>query len=104
MNTTATSGIADGILSVANSPSSAGLGAINNAANGNAISAHGNMVVFGNLSVTGTKSSVQEVETPEGPRAVVYSAVESATSHTEVSGVGQLTNGTAEIALPDDFA
>ncbi len=64
----------------------------------------GDAVVVGDLQVTGSKSFVHPVSTDEGSQAVSYKAVEAADSHTEVTDVGQLSDGRAEIDLPDHFA
>lgn len=49
------------------------------------------------------KNFVEIVDTPDGERAVVYTAVESARVRTEVSGIAQLENGRAVVELPDRF-
>ena len=60
--------------------------------------------IDGDIEVTGTKHFVQAVTTADGPREVVYTASEAPTPRTECSGVAQLTDGRAEVTLPEHFA
>lgn len=60
--------------------------------------------IQGNIEVSGTKHFVETVQTSEGTREVVYTAGESPTPRTEVSGVERLSDGRVEITLPDHFA
>jgi len=64
----------------------------------------GDASVTGDLEVSGTKNFVQSVDTDDGPREVVYTAVESGTPHTEATGVARLEDGRAAVDLPDHFA
>lgn len=57
----------------------------------------------GHVEADGEKRFVQSVETSGGEKEVVYTASESATPHTEISGVAELEDGRAEVALPDHF-
>ncbi len=64
--------------------------------------------IDGNLGVTGTisagsKNFVHPVDTADGEKEVVYTSSEAPTPRTEVSGVAELSDGRAEIALPDHF-
>lgn len=60
--------------------------------------------VDGDLEVTGNKNFVQAVDTDDGSREVVYTAVEAGTPHTEASGVARLVDGRAAIDLPEHFS
>ncbi len=57
----------------------------------------------GGLEVEGSKDFVQEVDTEDGKREVVYTATEAPAARTEVSGVAAIEDGRVEIALPDHF-
>jgi hypothetical protein len=57
----------------------------------------------GNLEVEGTKHFVQAVETPTGPKEVVYTSVEAGKPHTETNGVEEMEDGVTTIDLPDHF-
>lgn len=57
----------------------------------------------GNLEVEGTKHFVQAVETPTGPKEVVYTSVEAGKPRTEVSDVAEMMDGRAEVELPTHF-
>jgi hypothetical protein len=76
---------------------------------GGPITALGDPVeVSGDLDVSGTvtadsKNFVQTVDTDAGEREVVYTSTESPTPRTETSGVATLTDGRAEIDLPEHF-
>ena len=59
--------------------------------------------VNGDLDVTGNKNFVQTVDTDDGEREVAYTATEAGTPHTECSGVADLEDGRAEVALPEHF-
>lgn len=59
--------------------------------------------IEGDLMVSGTKNFVQAVETPTGQKEVVYTAVESGMPRTETTDVAELSDGRAEIELPDHF-
>ncbi|WP_254820882.1 hypothetical protein [Haloglomus halophilum] len=60
--------------------------------------------VNGDFDVSGNKNFVQSVDTDDGEREVVYTATEAGTPHTEASGVAELSNGRAEVDLPEHFA
>jgi hypothetical protein len=60
--------------------------------------------VQGDLDVEGNKNFVHAVDTDDGEREVVYTASEAGTPHTEVSGVAELSDGRAEVDLPEHFA
>jgi hypothetical protein len=62
------------------------------------------VTVNGDFDVTGNKNFTQSVDTDDGEREVVYTATEAGTPHTEASGVAELADGRAEIALPEHFA
>ncbi|PSP92174.1 hypothetical protein BRC87_00730 [Halobacteriales archaeon QS_4_66_20] len=57
----------------------------------------------GDIEAEGAKNFVETVDTDDGEKEVVYTASESGTAHTEESGVAELDDGRAEIALPDHF-
>lgn len=59
--------------------------------------------VEGDLQVSGTKNFVQAVETPAGEKEVAYTAVEAGTPMTEASDVAEMTDGRAEVDLPEHF-
>jgi len=64
----------------------------------------GTVTVEGDFDVTGNKNFTQTVDTDDGEREVVYTATEAPTPRTEASGVAELEDGRAEVALPDHFA
>jgi hypothetical protein len=59
--------------------------------------------IDGDLHVEGQKNFVQSVDTPDGPKQVHYTAIEAGKALTEVSDVAELSDGRAEIDLPEHF-
>jgi hypothetical protein len=57
----------------------------------------------GDIKAQGSKDFVETVDTDDGEKEVHYTAAESGTPHTDVSGVTELEDGRAEIDLPDHF-
>jgi hypothetical protein len=63
----------------------------------------GDVLVWGDLDVSGTKNFVETVETADGPMEVAYAAVEAGRVMTEATDVARLEDGRAEIDLPAHF-
>ncbi len=79
-----------------------GIGVKGESADGLAGQFDGNVQVYGDLSVSGTKAFVQAHPTdPE--REIVYIALEGGEAGTYVRGSGQLQSGKAVLALPEHF-
>lgn len=66
------------------------------------IEGNGNVRIGGKLTVTGTKSFVQDHPT-DATKEIVYNALESAESGTYFRGTAELVNGEAVIELPEHF-
>lgn len=60
--------------------------------------------VGGDFQVVGAKSFAHPVETADGAKEIRYKAREAPVSQTEVTDVGRLVDGRAEIDLPEHFA
>jgi hypothetical protein len=113
----AESGSTIGVRGVANSPDGYGLTGTNYATSGTTYGVRGRVasddgyglhtpddaLVEGDLHVQGTKNFVQSVDSPSGPKQVAYTAIEAGKALTEVSDVAELSDGRAEIELPDHF-
>lgn len=95
----ADSGETAAIEAIADSPDGVGLWTPNN------IEVEGDILsTNGNLEIDGTKHFVQAVETPAGPKEVVYTSVEAGRPHTETSAVAEMKDGRAVVDLPDHFS
>jgi hypothetical protein len=57
----------------------------------------------GDIKAEGSKDFVETVDTEDGEKEVHYTATESGTPHTEVSGVAELDDGRVEVELPEHF-
>lgn len=94
-----------GVLGQANASSGTNYGVRGtvNSPDGYSLFGEGDAKIEGDLEVTGTKHFVQAVETPKGTKEVSYTAVESGTPRTETSDVAEMSDGRAEIDLPEHF-
>jgi len=98
------SGTTYGVRGTVDSPDGYGLYTPDDAKVGQDLEVGGSInEVTGDLKVQGTKNFVQAVDTPTGPKEVVYTATEAPTPRTEVSDVAELSDGWAEIDLPAHF-
>ena len=71
--------------------------------NGTAILAKGTVSIQGNLDVTGTKNFIHPY--PNNPtKEIVYACLEGPESGTYYRGRGRLSNGEAQIELPEHFS
>lgn len=68
----------------------------------NRVFSYGNVIVSGDLSVTGTKQFVQAHPT-DTTKAISYVAIESGEALTIVRGTSRTVGGVAKVDLPEDF-
>ncbi len=85
------------------SPSTMAIGGYTNIVFGSYSNQDTNVLIKGNLQVTGAKNFVMD-DPRDTSKQIVYSSLEGGESGTYSRGSGQLVNGSATINLPDHFA